>query len=255
MNQAAADRAFQADGSYRGRIYTGYVSARCKPLEPSSSGDLRSRAPYLQNLIRDHFPADRDAAIVDLGCGYGALLYFAQRAGYTNLEGIDRSSEQIAAAKNLGIGPVSEGDLMEALSMMPDESRDVVVTFDVIEHFRKDELIVLGDEVWRVLRPDGRWIIHVPNAESPFGGRTRYGDFTHEIAFTRDSISQLILSARFTRAEYYEDAPVVHGLKSFIRSLLWMAIRMMLRLWLAVETGETAGNAIFSQNLLAVAVK
>ena len=37
----------------------------------------------------------------------------------------------------------------------------------------------------RALKPGGRWILHTANAESPFYGRVRYGDITHEQAFTQ----------------------------------------------------------------------
>src|SRR5208337_4817517 len=97
------------------------------------------------------------------------------------LEGMDGSLEQVAAANRLGIDGVREGDLRESLAAMPDASRDAVLAFDVIEHFRKYELLSFVDEVHRVLRPGGRWIIHCANGESPFFGRIRYGDFTHEM--------------------------------------------------------------------------
>jgi SAM-dependent methyltransferase len=239
---------------YRDRIYDRYVSGRLEPLAPTTVDELRPRSAHLRKLIRDHFPADRNATIVDLGCGHGALLYFARRAGYSRVQGIDRSPEQVAAARVLGIDCVREGDLTQALSQMSNASCDVVVTFDVIEHFRKDEIVRFTDGVRRVLRRRGCWIIHTSNGESPFGARSRYSDFTHEIAFTRESISQLLLSSGFARVECYEDTPVPHGITSLGRYVLWKVLRTGLRLWLAVETGDTASNAIFSQNLLAVAV-
>ncbi|MGB3552985.1 MAG: class I SAM-dependent methyltransferase [Candidatus Binatus sp.] len=240
---------------YRGRLYGRYVSSRSEAPAPDTLDGLRPRAPYLRKLIRDHFPPERDAAIVDLGCGHGALIHFARQAGYRNLEGMDGSHEQVAAAKRLGIDGVREGDLRESLAAMPDASRDAVVSFDVVEHFRKDELLSFVDEVRRVLRPGGRWIIHTVNGESPFFGRIRYGDFTHEMAFTRESMSQLLLSSGFERVQCFEDTPVPHGVKSSVRWLLWKGIRGGLRLWLAVETGDSGRSAIFTQNLLAVATK
>jgi len=256
IREAPASNARHQDAEgYRGRIYGQYVNARPEALAPTTLDGLRPRAAYLRKLIRDHFPLDRSATILDLGCGHGALLHYAREAGYRNLEGIDRSPEQVAAARRVGIDGVTEGDLREAVSSMPDASRDAVITFDVLEHFKKNELLPFVDEVWRVLRSGGRWIIHAPNGESPFGGRMRYWDFTHENAFTRESLTQLLLSSGFTQVKCYEDAPVRHGIKSAIRGILWQGIRAGLRLWLAIETGETGRDAIFSQNLLAVALK
>jgi 2-polyprenyl-3-methyl-5-hydroxy-6-metoxy-1,4-benzoquinol methylase len=243
------------ESTYRERIYRHYVNSMSDALAPASLDGLQPRVPYLKRLIRDHFPANRNASIVDFGCGHGALMHVARQAGYLNIEGVDRSSEQVAAAKRLGIDGVRAGDLMEAVSAMPGESREVVITFDVVEHLRKDEVIAFVDQVRRILRPEGRWIVHTVNGESPFAGRVRWGDFSHELAFTRESIRQLLVSSGFERVECYEDTPIPHGIKSLIRWLLWKAIRVVLRLWLAIETGDTGRNAIFSQNLLAVATK
>lgn len=241
--------------NYRDRIYSNYVKARNLPLAPDSLEGLAPRSPYLRKLFRKHFPADRSVEVLDLGCGHGALIHFARRAGYTNIRGVDSSPEQVAAARRLGIEGVEEGDLLATLAAQTDGSLDVVVAFDVIEHFMRDELLDFVDHVHRVMRPGGRWIIHTPNGESPFSGRMRYWDLTHELAFTRTSISQVLLSSGFSKVQCFEDAPIPHGLTSTIRWLLWQVIRSGLRLYLAAETGDTASSAIFSQNFLIVADK
>lgn len=240
---------------YRTRVYDDYVTGRKNSLAPSTLEGLKPRLPFLQKLIRLHFPPDFKAYILDIGCGHGALIYVARQMGYRNLHGVDGSPEQVAAARRLGINGVAQGDVLEALSRQPDGTLDCVVSFDLIEHFTKDELIVLVDEVWRVLKTGGRWIIHTPNAESPFGNRMLFLDFTHELAFTRISIFQLLFSSGFSRVDCYEDQPAVHGVKSAIRWVLWKIFRGFLRLYLAAETGDASREAIFSQNLLAIAFK
>jgi 2-polyprenyl-3-methyl-5-hydroxy-6-metoxy-1,4-benzoquinol methylase len=241
------------DGS-RQRIYQGYVTARDKPLAPDSLAGLRPRLPYLRQMVRRHFPSDRSAAILDLGCGHGALLHVLHEVGYRHARGVDVSPDQVAAAQRLGIAGVGQSDAMATLMATADASLEVVVTFDVIEHFNKVELIALVDEVRRVLCPGGRWIIHVPNAEGPFGARMRYWDFTHELAFTRTSIAQLLKASGFASVTCYEDRPVPHGLKSAMRAALWMLIRAGLLSYIAVETGAFDRDTVFSQNLLAVAI-
>ena len=241
--------------TYRSRIYTHYVQAREQALAPQTLAGLAPRSHALRRLIEQHFPADKNAVVLDLGCGHGALLHFAREAGYTNLRGVDGSPQQVAAARRLGIEGVEEGDLRDALATQPDASLDVVIAFDVIEHFTRDELLPFVDEVRRVLKPGGRWIIHVPNGESPFFGGIRYGDLTHELAFTRISIAQLLLASGFAEARCFEDQPVVHGAKSAVRWALWQGFRSLLRLYIAAETGDAGGGHIFSQNLMAVARK
>lgn len=240
---------------YRNRIYSNYVNARNTALTSKTLEDLITCGPYLERMIRHHFPANRSATIIDLGCGQGAIIHFARLAGYTNLRGVDGSGEQIEAAKRLGIDGVEHGDLLEILTTLPNASQDCIVTFDVIEHFTKDELITIVDGIRRVLKLGGRWIIHAPNGESPFAGRIFFGDFTHELAFTRTSIAQLLYSSGFSDVRSYEDEPIPHGVNSLIRWTLWKCIRGGLRLFLAVETGDSGREAIFSQNFLTVALK
>ena len=193
--------------------------------------------------------------ILDLGCGYGSLIYHARQAGYVNVVGVDRSPQQLVEAQRLGIEGIVEGDILEYLDSVADASQDVVISFDVIEHFTRDELLPFVDEVRRVLKEDGRWIIHTPNGESPMSNRIRYGDLTHEQAFTRTSLGQLLLSSGFRSLECFEDTPVIHGVASSLRFVAWKVIRGMLRFYLAAETGNSGGSAIFTQNLLAVAVR
>ena len=223
-------------------------------MAPASISGLTSRAPYLSKVIREHFPSDRSARIIDLGCGHGAVVHFAQTAGYQNVMGVDRSPEQVKEAQRLGIAGVTEGDLSDTLESLPDKSVDLIVAFDVIEHFTKDELLPFVDEVNRVLRKGGKWIIHTPNGESPFAGRTLFGDFTHEQAFTRYSLAQLLVASGFSLVTCYEDAPIPHGVKSTVRWILWKIFRGGLRVFIAAETGLLE-DCIFSQSLLAVAVK
>ena len=105
---------------YRRRIYAAYVTGRQQPLAPETVSGLRPRLPYLRRLVRRHFPADREARILDLGCGHGALLHMLRVAGYRNATGVDSSPEQVAAAQRLGIEGVSRGDLVQTLADTPE---------------------------------------------------------------------------------------------------------------------------------------
>ena len=243
------------EDNYRTRIYHTYVSAQKRPHVPLSIKVFKPRLPYLKKLVRKHFPNDRNASILDLGCGHGALIYCAIQEGYFNIRGVDRSHEQVQIAKKLRIEGIEHGDAMGTLANIPVTTVDCIAAFDLIEHFKRNELVHFIDAIHRVLKPGGRLIIHTANGESPFGMRIRYGDLTHELAFTQSSLSQLLLSSGFSFVNFYEDRPVLHGLKSAIRLLLWKVIRSFFRLFIMIETGESGRYAIFSQNFLAVAFK
>ena len=236
----------------RARLYESYRSYQ---NAGNPQDERKQRAPYLRRLIKTHMPADRNVRILDLGCGSGAIIYFLREAGYRNILGIDTSAEQIAPAAELGIGQVLRSDVFSFVRNTESESYDVVIAFDIIEHLTKPELFHLADEIYRVLTPGGFWIAHAPNAEGVFGARIRYADLTHEQAFTRESMEQLARAAGFRAIECFEDEPVVHGIKSMIRWLIWKGARAVLRIFVMAETGDTGRNALFSQNLLACARK
>lgn len=239
----------------RERLYGAYLRAGAASGHFFSVQDLERRRPTLASLVSRHFPAEREAQVLDIGCGHGALLHFAREQGYQNVAGVDVSPQQVALAGQLGIQGVEEGDLLASLRQRPAASLDVVVAFDVIEHFTKDELLDLVDAVAHVLKPGGRWLIQAPNGESPFCGAIRFGDMTHEQAFTRSSLDQLLRASGFASVRCFETAPVPSGFKGAVRLVAWKCIRAVLRLWSLSETGDTGRDAVFTRNLLAVAVR
>jgi SAM-dependent methyltransferase len=235
---------------YRDRVYARYRAAGAAVGEASAGG-----LKFLDQVVAHHFPPARNAAILELGCGAGYLVRAARAAGYSNVAGVDAAPDQVAEAARLGIAGVTLGDARETLAHAPAASLDAVVAFDVLEHMTKDEGFALADAVGRVLKPGGRWILHTVNAESPFFGRVRYGDITHEQAFTQDSLGQLLTLAGFAQVRCFEDRPAVHGAASALRRLAWSCVRVLLIVYLVAESGPAARRAILSQNLLCVATK
>jgi SAM-dependent methyltransferase len=240
-------------GDYRARLLARYVSTHASVA--GARDGLARRRPYLERLVRAHVPASRDADILDLGCGHGALVWAARNLGYVRARGIDASPEQVAAAQALGIAGIELGDFRPVLAGLAPSSLDAIVLFDLFHYFSKDAQMEIADAVHRALRPGGRFILHLPNAEAIFAARMRYWDMLAEDAFTRASIAQLLRACDFARVECHEDRPVPHGLRSAVRAALWPVLRGAMRLALAIETGESGREAIFSQCLLAVAHK
>lgn len=240
---------------FRDRIYSHYVATSGETSQLASVADFERRRPTMEHVVDCYFPANKSSVIIDLGCGHGTLVHFAHKRGYHGMRGVDVSPQQVALAKRLGIEGVTEGDLSATLEALPAESVDVIVAFDVIEHFAKDELIDFVDAVYRVLKKGGRWIIHAPNGASPFVGAIRYGDFTHELAFTRSSLEQLMLASGFSRLTCHECAPRVHGVMSAVRVVAWKLARLALQFIETAETGELRGDNILTRNLYAVVWK
>jgi len=235
---------------WKQRLFDSYVSTG----QTQAPHDLaRQPNPYIDQLIRTHVPSDRNIAILDIACGHGRLLFQLKSKGYLNLSGVDVSKEQVHLAHRLGIPSVTCGDLFDYLKTVPDQSQDVVFLMDILEHLSPQETLDLLDAAHRVLKSSGRLIAHVPNGEGLFAMRVRYGDFTHTQAFTQQSISQVLKACRFDQIGCHEDKPLVYGLKSFVRRILWDLLTVPHRLLLAAESGTFSG--ILSQNLLVTAIR
>lgn len=240
--------------AWKKRLYDSYVSSgQAGTFTMSAEQTFRPRKAYIERLISTYFPGNRDAAILDLGCGHGTFLYFLARAGYMRAVGVDTSSEQIGKAHEFGITTAQCEPAFEYIRSLRSESLDMVLLFDILEHLEKQELFDLLDEVHRVLRPGSMCLIHVPNGEGLFGMRIRCGDMTHIQAFTPNSARQMLMATGFSEVGCFEERPVVHGLTSLIRRALWDVGTLPARLLLAAETGAT--RAILSENLLVKAVK
>ena len=238
---------------WRSKLYGSYVSTAQTAVSVDGNVPLELSAyPQLRHVIERHVPADRSVRIADLGCGHGALIFCLRTLGYVSIEGVDVSPEQVALAKRLGIGGVSHGEIADFLKNRT-ANYDILFIMDVLEHLDKQELVDLLELVREALTEGGKVIIHVPNAEGIFGMRVRYGDLTHQICFTPQSIRQTLLATGFKHISVYEDKPIVHGTKSLIRRVLWDFLTVRERLLLLAETG--AMGHVLSQNMLVVTGK
>jgi len=191
--------------------------------------------------------------VADLGCGYGSFLYFLREAGYRNTAGVDVSLEQVETARKLGVDNVFHSDCVDFLERHPDEF-DCLTAIDLLEHFRKEEILALLEAIRHSLRPGGSLLLRMPNGDGPFGAKILYSDFTHEMAFTPSSIRQVLAATGFERIEVYPEGPRVHGWVSAVRWVAWKFICAFLLLYLAAETGRIRGH-VLTQNLIAVAQK
>ncbi len=239
----------------RDRIYNSYVRTAVEGETLVTTSTLEHLAhDFKKTIITPFFPKNKQIRILDLGCGYGAFLYACMQAGYKNIMGVDNSPEQIALAYQLWKGQVIQGDIRHFLEGKK-EDFEVITAIDVLEHFSPQEIMEVLDLIYAALSPNGLLIVRAPNGESPFAGRRRYGDFSHEICFTRYSLQQVMKTVGFSEVSCYELSPVVHGTASALRYLLWRLIRTALWFYQVVETGVYQDRYIFSQNLLAVGRK
>lgn len=197
--------------------------------------------------LRGWLPEGKEAKILDLGCGEGRLLYYLTSAkGYTEVKGVDISESQIAIAESLNLD-VHHGNVFDFLKQSQ-EKFDLIITLDLIEHFKKDEVIEFLDLCHQRIKKNGRIIIQTPNPESPFFGQIRYGDFTHELCMTPDILSRLMKNTGFNSIETRDSPPIPVGYSfiSTIRYLLWKPMHYIYCLIHLIETGSI-GSGVFTR--------
>jgi len=237
--------------TYKDALYRSYVSTHIADRKGSATlRDMPKRARVFDQHFRTFLPRDRSARIADLGCGPGTLLWWLQQRGFADAQGVDASPEQIAAAHDLGVAFAQEGDIFAFLKDQP--AFDLLFARDVIEHFDKQAVFDLLAAALAGLKPGGRLVLQVPNGASPYAGRVRYGDFTHELSFTSGSMAQLLLAIGYTDVSVGPWRPGISGLKSRLRHMGWRLIEPLLKLPAYLETGD---GGIVTMNLIVSARK
>lgn len=241
--------------NYKDKFYTNYVSTHVLPRKGEATLDeFKWRSIVYQNQFGKFLPEDKSSKIIDIGCGSGSVTWWLQQIGFTNTWGIDVSAEQVEIGKRLGVRNINQADIKQFLQDKKD-FYDVIFARDILEHFSKEDIVEILSICYDSLKlkSNGKIIIQVPNAESPFFGRIRYGDFTHDIAFTSSSLSQLLRMVGFAGVKCYPNEPLIYGVKSLIRFILWKTIETCYKFLLFVEIG--CGKKIVTQDIIAVGKK
>jgi ubiquinone/menaquinone biosynthesis C-methylase UbiE len=117
---------------------------------------------------------DANDKVLDFGCGPGSFLSVLNESGqFDSAVGVDLASNQIEFAKR-EIAPKSVTGKLKFIgldansSKMPfeDNTFDVITLIEVIEHIHPYVVMRIFEELKRVLKPDGRFIVTTPNYRS-----------------------------------------------------------------------------------------
>ncbi len=105
--------------------------------------------------------------VLDVGCGRGEIVLQCARRGATAW-GLDYAEEATLVAQE-ALAEIATPEDMRHITIMrsnartlpfPDNSMDVAFMLDVVEHLYPEELAEAFTDIWRVLRPGGRLVIH-----------------------------------------------------------------------------------------------
>lgn len=122
---------------------------------------------------------------------------------YENFLGIDIGEELIEYCHKRVTPNVKHIDNLQAFLKNNQEAYNLIVIFDVLEHFNKNEIYKLLPLLKNSLSENGTLIIQTINQANVFGLLHRYNDFTHEVGFNEFSLAQLAKLTGFSEYNIY----------------------------------------------------
>jgi 2-polyprenyl-3-methyl-5-hydroxy-6-metoxy-1,4-benzoquinol methylase len=178
------------------RLLQRYHSATRRPsLEDPAVRRVVFRA--FDRTLGSWLPRDPQAAILDAGCGEGALLLFLRERGYQDLHGFDLSPENVDICHGAGLSFVEVFDALRLREYHPDRSFDLILALDLVEHLPKAVVASFAEQLRARLRPGGQLILQTPNLGSLQGAFVRHNDLTHEFGLTENTVVDLLALAGF----------------------------------------------------------
>ena len=142
-----------------------------------------------------------DVLEIGTGSGYGVAIVAPHARTFVT---IDKYDSGVEAAEGVDFRRTTVPPLP-----FPDASFDCVITFQVIEHIKKDRQTIA--EIWRILRPGGRLIISTPNktmslTRNPWHVREYTADEFRTLLSERFAeVEELGVFGRENVMEYYEN--------------------------------------------------
>jgi SAM-dependent methyltransferase len=145
-------------------------------------------APY---LYVNEFVKNKE--VLELGCGAGyGIDYLSNNAKRIVTVDIDSESiehaKQNSEAKNI---EYIQQDILDGLKFQ-DNSFDIVISFQVIEHFNKKDVKRYLNEIFRLMKPDGIAYITTPNREIRLFPFQKPVNKYHPLEYSYSTLKRLI---------------------------------------------------------------
>lgn len=158
----------------------------------------------LPGYLQQQLPVNANAAILDIGCGYGQMLNAIRNKGYQNLYGIELLPEAAEYCSNgLKLSVTCTADI-EAYALSNKGKYDLILMSHVLEHLPKEKVIVSLIAIKSMLAEGGRFIVMVPNGQAPTHSYWMWEDFTHHTLFTAGSLGYVLKAAGFTQITFLD---------------------------------------------------
>lgn len=236
------------------KFYENYLTTYFGKYHDDTDKEFRIYSTYYKKNYLKYLPQKKNARILDLGCGPGHFLYFLEDYGYRNYLGVDFCEENVKFCKERNFNVISS-DIFRFLQENQ-KCFDVIVMNDVIEHFKKEEIIDLFRLINKNLNKEGAIFIKVVNSANPIlANSSRYLDFTHEIGFTEESLFQVLKIGNFKDVKIYpQDIYIFYSNPlNYVAKFASFALNKCFKLIFLIYGRES--TKIFTKDLIAIGRK
>lgn len=168
------------------------------PYHWMMSDFFQTKYEYPIKLLQRHLHGHE--IVLDMGCGDGRLTSLLA-SKVSRMIGLDHQILPLLFARLLiqnNNVVLMQHDLMLGSLPLANNCLDLVSAFDVIEHIPAEALTILLQEVKRVLKPNGKFVLTTPNKDSLrnriWGHRVSH---KHYFELSPRQLAQLLESAGF----------------------------------------------------------
>lgn len=202
-----------------------------------------------------YLPKNKDAKILDIGCGNGQFLSYLKWKGFTDISGVDINAESIDFCKKNITAQVFHIKELDQFLKDKKEIFDLIILMEVVYYFPDDKISSYFASIHRALKYNGQIIVQVFNGCCLTGTYYKVRDQQIKRVYCDESIKGCIESMGFM-VKHIEERR--YPIDSFFR-LLWVCSQrlwyMALRIIYIIERGTSGNPSIFSRLIFCVAKK
>jgi O-antigen chain-terminating methyltransferase len=166
-----------------------------------SEDEIRARLEFYV----PHFAGAAD--VLDIGCGRGEFLDLMRGHGI-KARGLDLNGAMVEVCRERGLDAV-QGDALEYLTSVPDDSLGGLIAVQVVEHLEPDYLMRLLETAFHKLRPESTIALETINPTCWVAFFESYiRDLTHVRPVHPETLQYLLLASGFNRVEIAYRSPV-----------------------------------------------
>ena len=211
-------------------------------------GELKKTesAYFKAEIARTNNKFFEKSKILEIGFGNGHFLKYASEKDW-DVYGTEANEALVKTAQESGFIAIHTDNL----SSFHDNTFDLIVAFDVLEHIPQDVLVNFISEIKRILKSDGFFIARFPNGDSPFGLINQNGDVTHITNIGSGKVHYFAATTNMKVVFVGGEAQPLFGISllNFIHRIIALPVKKIINLFVCVIFFPRGNEAFCSSNL------